>query len=53
MIQIDYNSPVALKNFLDEKDMAIKYYFDTTFGNTIRVFKKSLMTSWLVDLEED
>lgn len=37
----------------DEKDMAIKYYFDTTFGNTIRVFKKSLMTSWLVDLEED
>ena len=33
----------------EEKDIAIKYYFDTTNGNTIRVFKKSEMKSWLQD----
>ena len=26
MIQIDYNSPVALKDFLDGKDMAMQKY---------------------------
>ena len=30
----------------DELDIAIKYYFDVNFGNTIRVFKKSAMESW-------
>ena len=30
-----------------DKDMAIKYYFDVTFGNTIRVFKVSEMKSWM------
>ena len=33
----------------DEEDIAIKYYFDVDFGNTIRVFKKSEMVSWLQD----
>ena len=33
----------------DEEDLAIKYYFDVDFGNTIRVFKKSEMKSWLQD----
>ena len=31
MIQIDYNSPVALKNFLDEKDMAMQKKFGQNF----------------------
>ena len=35
-----------------EKDIAIKYYFDITWGNTIRVFKASAMRSWLVDQEQ-
>ena len=33
----------------DELDIAIKYYFDINNGNTIRVFKKSEMKSWLQD----
>lgn len=33
----------------DELDIAIKYYFDISSGNTIRVFKKSEMKSWLQD----
>ena len=33
----------------DEEDLAVKYYFDVDFGNTIRVFKKSEMQSWLQD----
>ena len=33
----------------DEEDLAVKYYFDVDFGNTIRVFKKSEMKSWLQD----
>ena len=32
-----------------EKDIAIKYYFDVNKGNTIRVFKLSEMKSWLTD----
>lgn len=32
-----------------EKDIAIKYYFDIHNGNTIRVFKLSEMKSWLTD----
>lgn len=35
-----------------EKDIAIKYYFDIHNGNTIRVFKLSEMKSWLTDLED-
>ena len=35
-----------------EKDIAVKYYFDITWGNTIRVFKASAMNSWKVDLDE-
>ena len=33
----------------DEADIAVKYYFDINMGNTIRVFKKSEMKSWLQD----
>ena len=33
----------------DKEDIAVKYYFDVDFGNTIRVFKKSEMQSWLQD----
>lgn len=33
----------------DEEDIAVKYYFDVNNGNTIRVFKKSEMQSWLQD----
>lgn len=33
----------------EEKDIAVKYYFDVNNGNTIRVFKKSEMKSWLQD----
>ena len=36
----------------EEKNMAIKYYFDVTFGNTIRVFKISEMKSWMTDLKQ-
>ena len=32
-----------------EKNIAIKYYFDINNGNTIRVFKLSEMKSWLTD----
>ena len=32
-----------------EKDIAIKYYFDINWGNTIRVFKASAMKSHLSD----
>lgn len=34
-----------------EKNMAIKYYFDVSNGNTIRVFKLSEMKSLLTDAE--
>ena len=33
----------------DEEDIAVKYYFDVINGNTVRVFKKSEMKSWLQD----
>ena len=33
----------------DEEGLVVKYYFDVDFGNTIRVFKKSEMQSWLQD----
>ena len=36
-----------------EKDIAVKYYYDITWGNTIRVFKASAMNSWKVDLDEE
>ena len=32
-----------------EKNCAIKYYFDINNGNTIRVFKLDEMKSWLQD----
>lgn len=35
----------------EDKDMAVKYYFDVTFGNCIRVFKMSEMKSWKEDLK--
>lgn len=35
-----------------EKDIAVKYYFDVNNGNTIRVFKLSEMKSWLTDQEK-
>ena len=33
----------------DVEDIAVKYYYDINQGNTIRVFKKSEMKSWLQD----
>ena len=33
----------------EEADLAVKYYFDINNGNTVRVFKKSEMKSWLQD----
>ena len=55
----DYDQKKAFQNTEDSKyiecfindqlDIAVKYYFDVNNGNTIRVFKKSEMKSWLQD----
>ena len=33
----------------NEADIAVKYYFDINNGNTVRIFKKGEMKSWLQD----